>query len=187
METEKLGLARVESEEEKERRLEREKKEHDDSVDVGAHWILSVLQKNEAYSERIPLKRDRTFDIPEDITELPGNVAQLVRSARQMEYSQKGLYDLIKEIREKHPELQFSFKLDRDGKWIEYSVKKQNLNIGDKVIWESDGSLQWKDPKKIQSIQEDPTSKRKYAFIEGETTGIPLDELVLNNERELRA
>jgi len=99
-----------------------------------------------------------------------------------MEYSQKGLYDLAKEISQKHPELRFSFKLDPQGEWIEYSVQKQNLNVGDEVLWENHGFLQWKEPKKIKSIQEDPKSKRKYAFVEGGTTGIPLDELVLNEK-----
>lgn len=81
------------------------------------------------------------------------------------------------------PELLFSFKIDPQGKWIEYSVQKQNLNIGDKVLWENGGSLQWKEAKKIKSIQEDPKSKRKFAFVEGETTAIPLDELLLNQQK----
>lgn len=182
MSIEKFGIVRVESEKDTKRRIEREKEEHENSVEAGASWVLGMLERNQKYGERIPLKRDRTFDVPGDVTELPGDVSQLVHSAKQMEYSQKGLYDLAAEIRQKHPELRFSFKLDPEGKWIEYSVQKQNLNVGDDVVWENNNSLQWKEPKKIKSIQEDPKSKRKYAFVEGGTTGIPLDELVLSQK-----
>lgn len=49
---------------------------------------------------------------------------------------------------------------------------------GDEVLWESQGVLQWKEPKRIIHIQEDPKSKRKYAFFENIRTGIPLDELI---------
>ncbi len=176
---EKFELTPVDDQKDIEHRERREKIEHENSVEAGASWVLSMLENRKKYSERIPLKRDRSFDVPENVTELPGDVAQIVRSAYRMEYSQKGLYDLAKEISQKHPELRFSFKLDPQGKWIEYSVQKQNLNVGDEVLWENHGSLQWKEPKKIKSIQEDPKSKRKYAFVEGGTTGIPLDELVL--------
>jgi len=179
---EKFEMVPVESEKETKRRLEREKSEHENSVEGGASWVLAMLEKRQKYGERIPLKRDRSFDVPGDVTELPGDVSQLVRQAKQMEYSQKGLYDLAKEISQKYPELRFSFKLDPEGKWIEYSVQKQNLSVGDEVLWENHGSLQWKEPRKIKSIQEDPKSKRKYAFVEGGTTGIPLDELVLNQK-----
>lgn len=54
-----------------------------------------------------------------------------------------------------------------------------DFSVGDEVLWESNGVSQWKEPKKIKSIHEDPKSKRKYAFVEGETTGISLDELIL--------
>ena len=177
---EKFGMVHVENEEDAEQRLSRKKEEHESSVESGASWVLGMLENKQKYGERIPLKRDHSFDVPEDVTELPGDVSQLVRSAKQMEYSQKGLYDLAKEISQKHPELRFSFMLDPDGKWIEYSVQKQNLNVGDEVFWENQDAFQWKEPKKIKSIHEDPKSKRKYALVEGETAGIPLDELVLS-------
>lgn len=180
MSMEKFEIVPVESKKDTEHRLERERDEHENSVEAGASWILGMLEKNQKYSERIPLKKNRSFDVPGDVTDLPGDVSQLVRSAKQMEYSQKGLYNLAKEISQKYPELRFSFKLDPQGKWIEYSVQKQNLGVGDEVLWENHGTLQWKEPKKIKSIQEDSKSKRKYAFVEGDTTGIPLDELTLN-------
>jgi len=168
----------VETPKDTERRQEREEIEHEESVDAAAGWVLAMLKKRKKYGERIPLKRDRSFDVPKDVTELPGDVSQLVRSAYRMEYSQKGLYNLAKEISRKHQELRFSFKLDSKGKWIEYSVQKQNLNVGDEVLWENQDVLQWEEPKEIKSIQEDPKSKRKYAFFKGGTTGIPLEELI---------
>ena len=60
--------------------------------------------------------------------------------------------------------------------------KEQNINVGDEVLWESQGVLQWKEPRKIVSIEEDPQSKKMYALFEGETTGAPLEELVLSQK-----
>lgn len=100
---EKFEMVPVESEEDIKRRLSREKEEHESSVKAGASWVWAMLEKKQKYGERIPLNKDRSFDVPENVTELPGDVAQLVRSAYRMEYSQKGLYDLAKEISQKHP------------------------------------------------------------------------------------
>ena len=163
-----------------EQRIKNEKNEHERSVDAAASWVLRMLENRQKYAERIALKRDRSFDIPQNVTELPSDVSQLVRSAYRMEYSQKGLYDLAQEISQKYQELRFSFKLDPEGKWIKYSVQKQYVNVGDEVLWENQGTVQWKEPKKIKSIQEDTKSKKKYAFVEGVTTGIPIEELILN-------
>jgi hypothetical protein len=109
-----------------EKEAQEKKIEHDHGIEIAAGWILAMLEKKEKYSERIPLKMDKSFDIPGDVTEPPNDVSQLVRAARQMEYSLKGLYDLTNEIVAKHPELEFSFKLDNEGKWVEYSVQKRN-------------------------------------------------------------
>ena len=179
MRTEKSGLVPVESEKEVESRLAREKAEHEHGVEACARWILDTLQKRETYGEKIPLKRDLTFDVPGNVTELPLDVAELVRAAKQMEHSQKGLYDLAKEISQKYPELRFSFNIDPQGEWVQYIVKKQNLNVGDEVIWERHGLPQWQEPKKIISIYEDPKSKRKHALVKGVAFGMPLDELAL--------
>ena len=180
---EKFEAVPVETEDETNQRVTREKEEHEKSVEASMDWLLGMLEKNQSHSERIPLKRDRTFDVPDDVTELPEDAPLLVRCAYRMEYSQKGLYDLAKEIRQKHPEIIFSFKLDPEGKWMEYSAKKQILDVGDKVTWENSSLPEWEEPKTIKSIQEDPKSGRKYALVEGVTTGIPLDELVLNGRR----
>lgn len=182
MEREHFAIIPQESEKEAQERATREKEEYSASVESGADWLLRMLENHPAYSERIPLRRDHSFDVPANVTELPLHLSQLVRQAKQMEYSQQGLYDLAREIRKKHPELQFSFQVDPQGKWIEYSVEKQNLNIGDEVLWESQGLTHWDEPKKITSIHNDPQSKRAYAFVEGGTTGIPLDELVLSGK-----
>lgn len=176
---EKPKIVHVETEEQEKYRRAKEEKEREMSVEAGANWILASLKEAEEYGERIPLKKDRSFDIPGNVTELPLHVAQLVRSSYRMENSQKGLYDLTREISKKHPELKFSFVIDPGGKWIEYSVRKQSFNIGDQVMWESQGSAQWEEPKKIKSIHKDPKSGRVYAFVEGVNTGMPLDELFL--------
>lgn len=175
-----LEVVPVEKPEDIERGLRIKEAEHNDSVEAGANWVLGMLEKGKIYGERIPLKENRSFDILENVTEQPGDVAQLVRSAKQMKYSQKGLYDLAKEISQRHSELRFSFKIDPKGKWIEYSVQKQYLKVGDEVMWESQGVIQCKG--KILSIHKDPGSKREFAFVEGVTTGIPLGELILSQE-----
>jgi len=162
-----------------EKRRQKDAMEKERSVVAGAEWILAMLEKTPTYSERIPLNRDRSFNIPRGVSELPLDVAQLVRSANRMEWSQKGLYDLAKEISKLHPELKFSFTMDPEGQWVEYSAKKQVLEIGGMVLWEQNGILQWREPKKIKSIHQDPTSKRRYAFVEGVVTALPLDELVV--------
>lgn len=177
---ENLQFIAVESDEDKERRRQREKIEHERSNGAAARWVLGVLAKNATYGERIPLKDDGSFDIPENVTELPLDVAQLVRVANRMEYSKEGLNNLAREVSLEHPELRFSFTIDPQGKWIEYSVKKQGLSLGDEVQWENQGVRQWTKSRKIQSIQKDPNSDRQYAFVEGTSTGIPLDELVLS-------
>lgn len=152
--------------------------ERENSIESGARWILDMLETRETYSERIPLKRDRSFDIVNDVTELPSDVAQLVRTAKSMKLTQEGLYTLTREISARHPELRFSFALDPQGQWIEYSVRKNAPIIGDAVLWESHGILQWTEPRRILSIHEDPRSKQKFAFVEGINTGIPLNELI---------
>jgi len=183
---EKFGLIPVERPEdikERQRMERRGRDEHDNSVEAAANWVMLMLEKSKSYSEQIPLKRDGSFDIIQDATELPIDTAQLVRSAYRMEYSRNGLYDLTKEISQKHPELRFSFKIDRQGKWIEYTTQKIDLAVGDEVMWENNGSVQWDEPKKIKDIQEDPKSKRKFAFVEGGTSGIPLEELTPVQEK----
>ncbi len=167
----------IKNPEDEKRRLEREKIAHEDSVEVGAEWLLSQLNRQDRYSERILLKRDRSFDLPQGNTEFPANVSQLVRSVYDMDLSQNGLYTLTREISQKHPELKFSFSLSPDGAWIEYTVEKQYLTIGDSVQWESQGVLQWQQPRKITSFEQDNRSGRVYAFVDGDATGIPLDEL----------
>lgn len=47
----------VESEKYTKRRIEREKNEHENSVEGGASWVLGMLEKNQKYGERIPLKK----------------------------------------------------------------------------------------------------------------------------------
>lgn len=156
----------------------REEIDHEKSVDAAADWVSQMLEDKDDYSERIPLKRDQSFDVPQDVTELPMSVSQLVRSAYRMEMSQSGLYELAKEISKKNPDIRFTFKRDPQGKWIEYTAEKMNFKVGDEVLWENQGALHWDEGKRITSIRLDPNSKQKFAFFEGSTTGVPLNELI---------
>lgn len=58
-------------------------------------------------------------------------------------------------------------------------AQKINPVVGDYVVWESGGALQWDKPKKIESIHEDSKTGRQYALFADSGTGIPLDELTL--------
>jgi hypothetical protein len=155
---------------------------HRKSTEAGAEWLLQMLEKKPSYSERIPLKRDQSFDVIGDATEFPLSTAQLIRSAHDMELTQKGLYDLTEEISHLNPNLQFSFKRDPGGKWIEYSVEKKNLKVGDEAIWESGGQLQFKKPRKIVAFQASPDNKTQLVIFEGDPTGVPLEEVLRAKE-----
>jgi hypothetical protein len=52
------------------------------------------------------------------------------------------------------------------------STKK--FSIGDYVQWESQGAWQFKSPMRIRAFSEDG----EYAFVEGESTGVPVHELI---------
>jgi len=171
-----LELARKEDTKDVEQRQKHDQKEHERSVESAADWILRMLEKQKSYGERIPLNKDRSLAVPKDVTEIPNSV--LLNYAYRMEYTQKGLYDLAQEISQKHQEIRFEFKVDPEGKWIECRAFKENFNAGDAVLWEPQGTTQWQEAKMISSIQEDPKSKRKFAFFKDSPTGIPLDELV---------
>jgi len=84
---ENLQIVPVENEREKSKRMSNEQEERDSNFEIGAQWLLTMLNKSHQYGERIPLKKDRSFDIPQDVTELPLDVAQLVRTAYRMEFS----------------------------------------------------------------------------------------------------
>ena len=56
--------------------------------------------------------------------------------------------------------------------------KRAYIRPGDLVIWETNGTLRFKQPIRVIRIDKDPRSKRTFAFFEEFPTGIPVDELV---------
>lgn len=57
-----------------------------------------------------------------------------------------------------------------------------SAHVGDFVVWETNGTLRFKEPKRIQRIEEDPASKKQFAFFDDFLTGIPLNELVVREK-----
>jgi hypothetical protein len=47
--------------------------------------------------------------------------------------------------------------------------------VGDYVQWQSQGVLQFESPKRVQSLSEDGV----YAFVEGSNTGLPVNDLIV--------
>ena len=62
--------------------------------------------------------------------------------------------------------------------------KEEEFNVGDEVLWENSGVIQWPEPKEIKSIQDDPKSGEEYAFFEGSDTSIPVKELILTKAKK---
>lgn len=70
-------------------------------------------------------------------------------------------------------------------KWIKASqeklrTEKKKPAVGDEVMWESQGTFQWKQPKKVIAIHEH--KGQEFAFFKNSTTGIPLEQLKLIKE-----
>jgi len=59
-----------------------------------------------------------------------------------------------------------------------------DARVGKFAVWETNGTLRFKEPKQIRRIEEDPKSKQKFAFFDEFPTGIPLDELVFEKSAE---
>lgn len=60
--------------------------------------------------------------------------------------------------------------------------KKKEFVIGDEVMWKSQGEFQWEKPKKIIKIEEH--KGQKFVFFEDSSTGIPMDQLISEEEKE---
>ncbi len=59
-----------------------------------------------------------------------------------------------------------------------------DTHVGKFAVWESKGTIIFKEPKQVRRIEEDPKSKQKFAFFDEFPTGIPLDELVFEKSAE---
>jgi len=51
----------------------------------------------------------------------------------------------------------------------------ETIEVGDLVNWESQGALQFPEPKEVRGFSDD----NKWAFVEGSETGLPTEELTL--------
>ena len=63
---------------------------------------------------------------------------------------------------------------------ILYPNKNENIRVGDKVQWTSQGSDQFEEPKEITKISEDG----KYVFVEGSDTGIPINQVIKKGDND---
>ena len=60
------------------------------------------------------------------------------------------------------------------------SERPTQIKVGDYVQWESQGVLQFKEPKRVRQISEDG----EWAFVEGSNTGVRVDELAIEKRPE---
>jgi hypothetical protein len=68
---------------------------------------------------------------------------------------------------------------EQKGKEESIAIKPSSVEVGDAVQWESQGVLQFNDPKVVRELSDD----RKWAFVEGSNTGIPVEELRMIPEK----
>lgn len=94
---------------------------HENVMDPSVDWLNRMLAKQMSLSETIALKPDGSLN-PESTAELPRPV--LINSLMDMELTQNGLMKACKEIADKHPDLEFSFKLDDVKHTLTYTVTK---------------------------------------------------------------
>ena len=57
-----------------------------------------------------------------------------------------------------------------------HETLEQKIKVGDKVNWESDGALQFKEPKKVKEVMS--YQGDLYASLYGEKTGFPVSQLI---------
>lgn len=85
-------------------------------ADLVEEFFTGVMRYQNPYSETFKIKSDGTFDKAERF----GGSAFHIGEA----YTPEKLYRIAKDIQEKHPEYQFNFETDPQGKWLKYTVSK---------------------------------------------------------------
>lgn len=151
-------------------------------VESVSKWIESRLILGEGrYSEKIPLNSNGSIN-PEATIDIPRSM--IVQYAKSLNLSsQNSLYILASDIAKDYPKIHFSFKPDSAGKYIEITVEsevKKSIPVGAFVNWENNQTLMWNQPRKITRIES--LDGNKFAFFDESPTGIPMDELHLNDE-----
>lgn len=64
------------------------------------------------------------------------------------------------------------------GKAIQIALFHREVRIGDYVQWECNGAYQFPIAQKVLAIHSDESGKA-WAFVEGTTTGLPVDQLII--------
>lgn len=70
--------------------------------------------------------------------------------------------------------------LDGEQEGGEDTTPPPNIDIGDLIQWESDGALRLPSPKKVRALKE--YEGRDWVFIDGHETGIPMDQVILEQK-----
>jgi hypothetical protein len=153
-------------------RYEREKndkyeKEYSSDVALFGSYLKDVLRNREKFSETLLLNPNGTFNLEQ---QLNGNRSVLLDTAIRMENSMDGFYKLLKDIKEKFPNLEF--KIESVDSQISFEVSNK-IKIGDFVQWVNRGVNQFSEPKRIVHLSDDG----QYGFFDGSMTGVPISEL----------
>ena len=99
------------------RKSELERTKNFTTADHTEEFFASMLNDNQQYSETFKIKEDGEFD---KVERLDGSAVHMGEADTPAE-----LYQLAKEIQDKHPEYQFTFESDPEGKWLKYTVSKK--------------------------------------------------------------
>jgi hypothetical protein len=87
----------------------------------------------------------------------------------EMKFNPSAVNEFVKEFKDT---LLYSGLLDSDGVTLRWS-NANRIKVGDYIQWESNGTLQFQEPKRVREVSEDG----KFAFVDGSNTGLPMSEL----------
>lgn len=114
------------SKEEERRKFELERTKNFTNADYAEEFFADILTHTDSYSETFKIKDDGNFDGFERLDGSPVNMHGADTADE--------LYKLAKDIQDKHPEYQFNFENDPEGKWLKYTVSKKKLESASHVV-----------------------------------------------------
>ncbi|MDP2676818.1 MAG: hypothetical protein Q8O83_03980 [bacterium] len=85
-------------------------------ADWAEEHFAYMLEGKNPYSETFKIKSDGRFDKVERLDGSPVFIGEAD--------TPEELYRIAAEIEEKHPEYHFSFETDKEGRWMKYTVSK---------------------------------------------------------------
>lgn len=88
--------------------------------DLAAEWIDDVLRVKSPYSETLLIETDGSVNTQTRADKIPPS---LIVNGIILKTKEE-LYSHLYKISKKYPQYQFSFDLDKDGRWIKYTVIK---------------------------------------------------------------